>query len=802
MIRFSLFNNKLDNVPKPMEMDAETFCGTFTQTPDVGPKDGDAWSPGIYAAGATRSKKDVQHAQVLAFDVDRDEDNIEGASIATRDGVIAYLEGLNISYALHETYSASKVYSLGLTKFRVFVPVASLLTPDEYRSALAAFGLPAFTDASKVGPESLFYMPRRNPEYPDARYFSKVRSDRPLYVPVQKSAPISGGLFSKLSKLDPYEQVRTATEKQPALNAAAYSVGLSGKYHTHTPEFALEAEWPKFEAALRANKVSKPVEDWSAAKAFVLRGLSEGMAKHVPPAVANVQAPLHLRNDAATALLAQKRKCAKGGVAAAEMAGFRLATYIPDVYPTPEEVSRELLLAALAKNNQVSAHDFEQAFMRGLEEYRNLPDWETRLQRKDDGKPFGSAANAHMVLDNHPDMAGVLALDIRTQRILLRAAPPWDHDETSFPCELNVNFSGHRITQWVQSVLNTSFNGTHEVVGALDEVASRVQVDPVLEYYEGLTWDGVPRLDTWLKDYVARDDQDPAYLALIGSKWMIGAVARCFEPGCKMDNLLVLSGGQDQNKSTVFYTLAAPDSSYFSDTLESRDAELIKQMARYSIIEMAEMDQQNSYTIERMKAFITSRGSSVRTAYARKETDFPRRCVLAGTTNKDEGFLKDDENRRYWICAARVADIVGLKSVRDQLWAEAVVRYRAGELWYMTGDEKGMVRAANLEHVEEESFEELLVAFLDAPVAVDRRKPVVMLANAVKEDGVAYVYEGQFGPDNKATFWTSTQLTDLMCEDNGKLSKRLARVLKRRGWENKMKKIKGDMVRVWVRKGT
>ena len=73
------------------------------------------------------------------------------------------------------------------------------------------------------------------------------------------------------------------------------------------------------------------------------------------------------------------------------------------------------------------------------------------------------------------------------------------------------------------------------------------EVDPVRLWLDGLTWDGTPRLDTLLIDMFGAEETD---LTRWASRYcLLGPVQRTFEPGCKLDEFVVLIGGQGTGKS-------------------------------------------------------------------------------------------------------------------------------------------------------------------------------------------------------------------------------------------------------------
>ena len=208
---------------------------------------------------------------------------------------------------------------------------------------------------------------------------------------------------------------------------------------------------------------------------------------------------------------------------------------------------------------------------------------------------------------------------------------------------------------------------------------------PVRDYLQSLAWDGTPRLRTWLLDYLGANSQPMEYLSAVGIAWLISAVARIMEPGCQVDSALVLEGPQGIRKSSCLRVLAGD--AYFSDSLP---ADLAHKDARDHlrgkwIIELSELAQFKRAEIETVKAFISRRYEQYRPSYGRHEVKFPRQCVFAGSTNDDAYLVDTTGNRRFWAVACTRVDLNALNRDRDQLWAESVARYRAGEKWHLTG---------------------------------------------------------------------------------------------------------------------
>lgn len=154
-------------------------------------------------------------------------------------------------------------------------------------------------------------------------------------------------------------------------------------------------------------------------------------------------------------------------------------------------------------------------------------------------------------------------------------------------------------------------------------------------------------------------------------------MARIYRPGTKVDNCLILDGGQGTLKSTALRTLAEP---WFTDELGdlgSKDAAL--QLRGAWIIELSELDAMQRMEASRIKAFISRSNDRYRPPYGRHVVDMPRECILAGTVNH-QTYLRDETGGRlFWPVRTGRIDIADLKRDRDQLWAGARARYQTGD---------------------------------------------------------------------------------------------------------------------------
>ena len=252
---------------------------------------------------------------------------------------------------------------------------------------------------------------------------------------------------------------------------------------------------------------------------------------------------------------------------------------------------------------------------------------------------------------------------------------------------------------------------------ALLAVASAERIyNPVKDYLNALVWDGVPRLDSLLVDYIGAEDTE--YVRAVTRKTLCAAVARIFEPGVKFDSVLVLNGPQGLGKSMLYARLGMR---WYSDSLQisdMKDKAAAEKLQGYWIMELGEMAGMRKVDVETIKSFITRVDDMYRQAYASSVESHPRTNIIVGTSNSDTGFLRDiTGNRRFWPVR-----VVGRGShypwelereAIDQIWAEATRRYQEGETLYLTGE---LARAATLEQrdaMEADEREGLVADYLD-----------------------------------------------------------------------------------------
>ncbi len=198
---------------------------------------------------------------------------------------------------------------------------------------------------------------------------------------------------------------------------------------------------------------------------------------------------------------------------------------------------------------------------------------------------------------------------------------------------------------------------------------SRHRYNPVRDYLTDLSWDGTPRLESWLTN--ASQLESTSYSREVQKLLLIAAVGRIFEPGIKYDTMVVLEGPQGGYKSSLIRWLGGQWACDGIPQLRSSgDKEVVDAMQGMWLVEIEELSSFKKADVDVLKSFLSKRFDRVRMAYARRAQDYPRQCVFIGSTN-DATYLRDmTGNRRFLPLDVGTIDIQ--KVPRDQLWAEAV----------------------------------------------------------------------------------------------------------------------------------
>ena len=155
--------------------------------------------------------------------------------------------------------------------------------------------------------------------------------------------------------------------------------------------------------------------------------------------------------------------------------------------------------------------------------------------------------------------------------------------------------------------------------------------------------------------------------------------------------------------------------------LNPEDKDLYMKMMGKWIMEVPEMNKSlRKHDLDLIKGFITTREDNFRKPFDRIAQQIPRVTVFIGSLNPTElGFLKDiTGDRRYWPILCKECDPIKLKSIRDQLLAEAVLAYKMGENCELSDEEIIYAKAAQDSVVERDPWYPTLYAKINGQAKI------------------------------------------------------------------------------------
>lgn len=313
------------------------------------------------------------------------------------------------------------------------------------------------------------------------------------------------------------------------------------------------------------------------------------------------------------------------------------------------------------------------------------------------GKPYSKVTNAVKVLSNDSRWKDRIRYNEFANTVDVDGEEIIDENETG-------------IAMWLDRVYQLEMP-TNKVAEAVRYVARKNQFHPVRDYLDDVYWDQTPRIDNLFQEYFGCGPNE--LYQEIGKRWMIGMVARIFEPGCKVDTVVILAGPQGIMKSTALKTMAVKDEWFSDSALDMRSKDCYQALSGgIWIYELAELASIRPRDAETVKAFLSSRQDRFRPSYGRNMVTRKRQTVFAGTTNEAE-FLSDNTGNRRWhvIKCGRVS-IPKLQRDIDQLWAEAVTLYRNNERWWLDASASEELEIIQQEFRQQDSWEMAISSWL------------------------------------------------------------------------------------------
>lgn len=329
--------------------------------------------------------------------------------------------------------------------------------------------------------------------------------------------------------------------------------------------------------------------------------------------------------------------------------------------------------------------------------------------------------NVLIILEHDPLLKGKFALNEFASRGEVLGSLPWDNRKKRRLWDDNDN---QGLYWYLEKVYKITGNG--KIDGALSLHSNKFAFNDIQNYLRGLKgqWDGTPRLDTLFIDYLGA--KDTAYNRAITRKAFAAAVARAMTPGCKFDNMVILAGPQGIGKSTLLDKMSR---GWFNDSIRTFEGKEASELLQgVWLVEVSELDAFRKTDVSRIKQFLSLRADRFRAAYGRNVKEIPRSCIFFGTTNTPD-FLQDTTgNRRFW--PIDTGEVRHTKNVWrdltddeiDQLWAEAFMRWQAGEPLFLSGAIEEEAKLKQEEHREVSSREGIVREFLERNVPDDWSK--------------------------------------------------------------------------------
>ena len=332
------------------------------------------------------------------------------------------------------------------------------------------------------------------------------------------------------------------------------------------------------------------------------------------------------------------------------------------------------------------------------------------LKYDDNGRVKPTLDNMLKILVHDQALSGRIAYDRFGSRYVAKGALPWNMTPGT---RLWTDADDAGLRWYLENKYEVT--GRDKVQDAMIMSAEQNGFNEVLDYLNSLKWDGIERLDKLFIDYLGAEDN--VYTRAVARKSLTAAVARAFEPGCKYDTMPILIGRQGAGKSTLIRTMGKK---WYADGLSTFEGkEAAENIQGKWIIEAGEMAGYTRAEENASKQFLSRQVDVFRQAYGRRTQEYPRRCVFFGSSNQYE-FLKDiTGNRRFWpidIEAQKPTKnvYVNLPGEVDQIWAEAVVRYKNGESLIIEDNEVALkiAETAREAHMESNSKQGLINEFL------------------------------------------------------------------------------------------
>ena len=337
-------------------------------------------------------------------------------------------------------------------------------------------------------------------------------------------------------------------------------------------------------------------------------------------------------------------------------------------------------------------------------------DWQKHLQYEPRSMVLkNNLHNITLIMENDPNLKGIVFNQL-ADGLEIKGEVPWKH-----PARFWRDADDAQLISFVDSHYGSFSERNYRI--AVTKVTDDRSYHPIREMFESLPpWDKVRRAETVLIDYLGAEDN--RYVRAVTRKSLCAAYMRVYYPGIKFDNMIVLNGAQGIGKSTLISALGGE---WFSDSLalsDMNDKTAAEKLQGYWILEIGELAGMRKADIDKVKAFISRQDDKYRASFGRRVTPHPRQCVFFGTTNSENGYLRDiTGNRRFWNVKVtgqgKCKPWEMTAEVVQQIWAEVAEIARSGEKLYLDADLEAYARQEQREAMEQDDREGIVRNYLD-----------------------------------------------------------------------------------------
>lgn len=335
--------------------------------------------------------------------------------------------------------------------------------------------------------------------------------------------------------------------------------------------------------------------------------------------------------------------------------------------------------------------------------------WKTQLEYNKQGVIVNNLKNLLLILNNDKALKGIVFNQL-SDGMEIKGEVPWQH-----PSKFWRDADDAQLTTYIE--LNYGNFSKRNYDTAVTKAVDDCSYHPIRDFMKSLPeWDNVKRVDTLLIDFLGADDT--AYVRTVTRKTLCAAVSRVMTPGCKFDTMLVLNGPQGKGKSTLISKLCGE---WFNDSLslaDTKDKTAAEKLQGYWILEIGELAGLKKTDIETLKGFLSRQNDIYRASFGRRATPHPRQCIFIGTTNTEQGFLRDPTgNRRFLPVTVRGNskrhswDLT--QEEVNQIWAEVLVYYKNGETLYLDAETERVALQAQKDFMEQDEREGLVRDYLE-----------------------------------------------------------------------------------------